>query len=287
MGDGVKKLGRDRAIKLAKVKLSGNFIFNIYGSLFKKKVFIDSNLKLVFPNKTSEELGKIKTKYYANRLLTSLESVTMDGSDLRRTSFKGLKYIKKANLNGYGIMFVSGHFNNWEIARCNIEHLGYPVQAIYRDLSDVACNDFRNVNKVNRTVKTMFSAKDIKPFMEGLKKGSNAIIFPDLKVKTGRNACQLDFMGNKAWTSVFTTDMAITHDMVIIPTVIYRTGNNQFEQHFFEPLFTPENMEIECNKMEHDQQVKTITQKINDFLTQELLKDPSCWYLWNTNRWGS
>ena len=285
-GQSIKKLGRERVIRLAKVKRSGNFVFDLYGFLFKKKQFIDSNLKLVFPNKSTEELTKIKKEYYANRLLTTIESVTMDGNDLKRTSFKGLKYLEKVHSDGYGIMFVGGHFNNWEITRCNIEHLGYPVQGIYKDLSDVACNDFRDINRTNRMVRTMFSTKEINLFIEGLKKRSNAIIFPDLKVKKGRNAYQLDFMGNKAWTSLFTAEMAITHHMVIIPTVLYRSSDNQFEQYFFEPLYIPDKEETEHNKIAHQRQAQMVTQKINDFLTQELFKNPSCWYLWNTNRWG-
>lgn len=283
-----KLLGRKRAYYLARSNLINSWTSKVSRILLtKKNHYLEANLLRIFPNISQDQLTTYKNQFYKNMLTTAIESITMDGKDIQRTKLKGLDNLQKAIQNKHHILFVTGHFNNWEIALTNIEALGYPLQVLIRDFSESTC-DIYSANRKHRTnVKALVSTKNVKQFIHELQKGTHACILPDLKVKNQSNAVRLNFAGHPAWTSTFAARMAIRYRMMVIPTFIYRTYDNEFVQHFLEPLYVPDNISHKLNDPSLlTQKAIDLTQKINDSLSRELLKDPGSWILWDTNRWG-
>lgn len=280
-------IGRKRAYYLTKSKTINSWVAKLSRVMLRKKNhYLESNLLHIFPDISQHQLKIYKNEFYSNMFKTAIESLTMDGKDLQRTRLHGLDYLRKAVQNKHHILFVTGHFNNWEIAVKNIEILGYPIQALIKDFSKNSCNYYAP-NRKYRKCEVIVSTNKVKQFIYGLQKGTHACILQDLKVKNESNAAHLEFAGHPAWTSTFTASMAIKYDMVVIPTFIYRTNDNGFVQHFLEPLYVPDNISKYLSESTSFRQKSIdLTQKINDSLSRELLNNPGSWILWDTNRWG-
>lgn len=286
---GIQLIGRRRASILARRMLTGPWIWRVSRFILNKKNhYLDANLALVLPALSVEQRDEIRHAYYNNILITAIESMTMDGKDHNRTDFEGLEHLQQARATGFGIMFVSGHFNNWEINYTNIEQLGFPLQVLYKDFSaDGGFNHYR-YNRHFRSAKTMIPTGSIRRFIAGLEAGANAYVMVDLKVKNDRIGCRLNFAEHPAWTSVFAAEMALRHRMLLIPTYTVRMGKGRFFQHFEAPLYIPDHSieTVAEPQAEIRQQAIELTKKINQSLSKPLVNDPASWLLWDTNRWG-
>ncbi|MDP2547559.1 lysophospholipid acyltransferase family protein [Oceanobacter sp. 4_MG-2023] len=278
----IRIMGRARIQKISRYAATGPIIARLTRLLLaKKNHYLDNNLQRLLPDASVAQRQHIRHCYYANMLLTATESLTMDGNERQRTQIEGLQHVQRAKDQGQGILWVSGHINNWEMNRRIIEQLGFPAWELYRDFADTRF-DYLSFNRRFRVGPRMISTNRTGELIQHLKNGDNAHILIDIKVKKGRNGQQIDFAGQPAWTSTFAAEMALRHHMALIPTYTLRTNDGQYRQ-VFEPSLTP------TQAVADDQlpaQARQITERINQSLANQLKQDPASWLLWDTNRWG-
>lgn len=292
----IRLLGVDNITTVARFNRSGKAVARLMRFLLgKRNHYLDDNVALIFPDYSSASREQIKHQYYANMLITAAESICMDGSEFMRTRFVGTEYLRAAKEHSRGILFVSGHFNNWEINRRNIEALGFPGWELYRDFSSTRFN-YLDINRKYRLGQHMLTTREIPTFISRLKEGDNAHMLVDVKIKEGRNGVQVDFAGQPAWTSVFAAEMAVTHQLQVIATFTERDGRGGYIQ-TFQPISpavsgaTPvppiDGDTPDITEMSIREQAVELTREINQTLTQQLQSDPASWLLWDTNRWGA
>ena len=95
----------------------------IYLILYKfigyRKNIVLTNLKNSFPNKEQEELLEIMSNFYrhlSDVIVESLKGFTISEKELRRRLvIKNPELSNKFANKGQSIIFVGGHYNNWEI----------------------------------------------------------------------------------------------------------------------------------------------------------------------------
>lgn len=292
----IRLAGNQRVRSWASNPQIASLLFRLSRLLLAKKIpYAENNLQKVLPTLNPDEIDEVRQAYFSNMLITASESLTMDGSEFYNTRFEGEEHLSAAREAGQAIMFVSGHFDNWELNRRNIERLGFPIWELYRGFDNTRFN-YLSFNKKHRTGDLMAPTTDIPRLIEGLKNGDHAHILVDLKVKKGRNGVKLPFAGQPAWTSVFAAEMAIRFNMLIIPTYISRTADGGWVQSFEAPLNSstkastgrPERPPPTPTKhpSESREAATELTRQINASLSERLLDSPASWLLWDTNRWG-
>ena len=120
-------------------KLSGK-IFKLIGPFFRSKDIIHSNIKRGIPNISSEKLDKIANLMWNNygnvfaefmflknfRYGNLSSKIQVDGQDI-------LDEIKKSNKQ---VIFISGHFCNFELMAMYLEKTGINLATIYRPLNN-------------------------------------------------------------------------------------------------------------------------------------------------------
>tara|TARA_R110000868_G_scaffold145634_2_gene365904 strand:- start:6 stop:917 length:912 start_codon:yes stop_codon:yes gene_type:complete len=278
----IRATGQTRIQRISHYSVTGPIIARLTRLLLaKKNHYLDDNLQRVFPDASVEQRQHIRQRYYANLLLTATESLTMDGNERQRSQIDGLENLQHARDRQQGILFVSGHINNWEMNRRIIEQLGFPAWELYRDFADTRF-DYLTFNRRFRAGPKMISTARISELIGHLSNGDNAHILIDIKVKKGRNGQQLDFAGQPAWTSTFAAEMALRHNLALIPTYTQREANGHYRQ-IFEASLTSEhptaNDHIQASACQ-------LTERINQSLSNQLKQNPASWLLWDTNRWG-
>ena len=144
-------------------------ITSFFGPFFRSKNLIRSNIQKALPNINQSEIEMIAKRMWENYGKILAEYVFIK-------DFRGPKFNNKIKVNGQDILekirkdndtviFVSGHFNNFELMALHIEKSNINLATIYRPLN----NKFLNFI-MERVRKKYICKNQIKKGISGTKK---------------------------------------------------------------------------------------------------------------------
>ena len=265
--------------KILGVKISsyiGGKLFEIIGPLFRSQKLTHSNIKKAFPNidiKNLENITKLMWNNYGRvfaeymfikdfRLGKLSEKIQIEGSEI-------LDEIKK---NKEQVVFISGHFSNFELMALCLEKKGINLSAIYRPLNNI----FLNI--VMEKIRKKYICKNqIKKGKAGLKeliflkkKNFSSALMIDQRVSQGILS---DFFNHQALTTTIPAQLVKKFNIAIVPIYIERLKNINFKITVNQPLYFDKNSTTD-----------SITSKLNRILEKMIMKNPSQW-IWTHNRW--
>jgi len=112
---------------------------------YRKKV-IDQNLKNSFPEKSENELKKIRNRFYlyfTDLFIEFVKGYSMSKEQiLSRVKIIGDEEVQKRISNKQPIILVAGHQGNWEWAIHRLAFTSYTSDIIYQKLNNKKFNDF-------------------------------------------------------------------------------------------------------------------------------------------------
>ncbi len=257
-------------------KLSGK-IFNFIGPLFRSNELIHKNLQKAFPKLNINERKIILKKMWSN--YGYIFSEYMFIKDFRNNNYldgnliienqKELEIIKKENKP---VIFISGHFSNFELMAMCLEKNGIDLAAIYRPLNNKYLN-----NVMERIREKYICKKQIKKGISGtknllknFKNGTSVALMIDQRVSEG---IKCNFFGENASTTTIPAQFVKKFGAKIVPIYIERIKNNNFKLTVHKPIFFSNNDNIEY-----------ITVSLNKVLEKMIVKNPEQW-IWTHNRW--
>ena len=265
-------MGRLIGLKLSRKFFA--FLFYIIGPLFKSKKIIQKNLKIF-----SQAVNGINEKHiiknmWRNYGMTFIEYVFLD---YFRKNNKIVIVEDKSNLSRIifdkdPVIFVSGHFANFELMSMEITKKNIPLATIYRPLNNFILNPYMEYLRKkyvckNQIQKGLRGVKDIVHYIN--KKNSIALMI-DQRVSEGE---KIDLFGEPAFTTTLPAKLSIKHKLDIIPVFIERKNDNSFRIEF-QKRIQPKNFK---NKIE-------LTKELNRVLENLIIKNPNQW-IWTHNRW--
>ena len=121
-------------------KLSGN-ILTLIGPLFRSNKRVISNLSKAFPKLDLGEKKLILKKMWFNYGRILAEYMFMKDFRKKNTFSKNIivenqNILEKIKSGTKPVIFVSGHFNNFELMAMHIEKSGIDLAAVYRPLNN-------------------------------------------------------------------------------------------------------------------------------------------------------
>ena len=170
------------------------------------------------------------------------------------------------------VIFISGHFNNFELMAMHLEKSGIDLAAIYRPLNNKFLNPLMEKIRKNYICK-----KQIKKGMSGtkeilkyFKKGTSIALMIDQRVSEGISC---NFFNRKALTTTIPAQFVKKFNCKVVPIYIERKNKNQFRLEILNPIkfFKNENIEI-------------ITYNLNKVLEKMIKRNPDQW-IWTHDRW--
>jgi len=144
-------------------------IVSFIGPFFRSKEIIRSNILKAYPNLNLNDLKKITKEMWGNYGRILAEYIFI--KDFRRSKFQdnikieGKEILNKIKGGNEPVIFVSGHFNNFELMAMQIEESGIDLAVIYRPLNNVFLNFIMEKIRKNYICK-----HQIKKGMSGTKK---------------------------------------------------------------------------------------------------------------------
>jgi len=265
--------------KIFGLKIASNLsssLFIIFGPLFRSKKLIKENILRAFPSINTKDLNKIHTNMWGNYGRILSEYVFL--KDFRKSESKhkleiiGQDILDEIKKEGKPVIFISGHFNNFELMAMHIEKSNINLAVIYRPLN----NKFLNFI-MERIRKKYICKKQIKKGTAGtrqllsyFKKNYSIALMIDQRVSQGIKS---NFFKNEAYTTTIPAQFAKKFNCKIVPIYIERINKINFKLTISKPL-----------KYSNVNTIEDITLNLNQFIEKMILKNPDQW-IWSHNRW--
>ena len=257
-------------------KASSNFGFFIgkyLGPLFRSKLSIINNLNKAQINGNYKQIATNVLGNYGRIFAEYVHLKNFKNDKLNNhISIEGREYLEKIKNNKQSVVFISGHFNNFELMAMQIDKAEVDCAAIYRPLNNPYLNKI-----MEKIRKRDICKKQIKKGRSGtreiiklLKKGTSIALMVDQRVREGEKAL---FFKHLATSTTIPAQLIKKYNCDLVPIYIERKNKFDFKMYVSKPI------KINKNKSSGE-----ITLFINKILEKMILKNGDQW-IWTHDRW--
>lgn len=265
-------IGRILGLKISRRLFS--FLFVYVGPIFKSKKIIENNLNIFSNKNPNTNIKKIQNNMWENYGKTFIEYIFLNYFKKRNThiKFENEDIFTKIKNNNKPVIFVSGHFANYELMSMEITKRNIPLATIYRPLNNIFLNPFMEILRRRYVCSNQIKKgiNGVRQAIEFLKKKHSIALMIDQRVSEGK---KIHFFDKLALTTTLPAQLSIKYNLEIIPVYIERLQDEKFIIEFQKPL-QPNNFE---NKID-------LTCELNKVLEKMVIRNPGQW-IWTHNRW--
>ena len=209
--------------------------------------------------------GKILAEYMFIKNFRKIESKKI-------LEIKGQEILEEIKISNDPVIFVSGHFDNFELMAMHIEKSGVDLAAIYRPLNNVFLNPL-----MEKIRKKYICRKQIKKGVSGTKEilkyfksGTSVALMIDQRVSEGIKSL---FFSKEALTTTIPAQFVKKFNCKIVPIYIERKYDETFMLEIMKPM-----------NFGNDRTIENITLELNKLLEKMITRNPYQW-IWSHNRW--
>ena len=265
--------------KIFGLKISSNlssFLFKIFGPFFRPKKRIEKNILKAFPEIKSKELKKIINNMWGNYGRILSEYVFL--KDFRKSKFQnnikiiGQDVLEEIKKNNKPVVFISGHFNNFELMAMHIEKSGINLAAIYRPLNNKFLNFLMEKIRKKYICKNQIKKgiAGTKELLSCFKKNYSIALMVDQRVS---QSIKSNFFGHKAYTTTIPAQFVKKFNCEVVPIYIERIDKINFKLTINNPI-----------NYSNDKSIEEITLDLNHIIEKMILQNPDQW-IWSHDRW--
>ena len=254
----------------------GEVIGKKFGPLFRSNYKIKKNLenskignsekdRKIIINNMWGNYGRIFAeymyikKYRKNNLSNNIEII-------------GQNILEEIKNNNKPVIFISGHFNNFELMAMHIEKSGVDLAAIYRPLNNKFLNPLMEKIRIKYICKKQIKKgiSGTKEILKHFKEGTSIALMIDQRVSEGISC---NFFNNKALTTTIPAQFVKKFNCRVVPIYIERKNKYQFRLEIHKPL-----------EFLNNETIETITSNLNKILENMVKRNPDQW-IWTHDRW--
>ena len=274
--------------------------------IIKFLFFIFSLLGYSRASNIGEKIGKLFGPLIRDnkKILHNLEECNIGNNDHDRTvivsemwgnygrilaEYPFIKHFRNSNLSKYitlegkdildeiirekkSVVFISAHFNNFELMALCLEKTGIDLAAIYRPLNNFFLNNtMENIRKKyicrNQIKKGKSGSREILKF---IKQNFSIALMIDQRVSEGVKS---NFFNRLALTTSIPAQIIKKYELEIVPVYIERKNKIYFNMSIDKPI-----------KFNNKSEIIDITNRLNNVIEKRILSNPSQW-IWTHSRW--
>ena len=251
-------------------------LFSTFGPFFRSKKIIEKNISFAFKEsnidfkkaiieKMWKSYGKILAEYVFMKHFRKIKSEKF-------LEVKGQEILESIKLSKDPVIFISGHFDNFELMAMHIEKSGVNLAAIYRPLNNNFLNPLmENIRKKyicrKQIKKGISGTKDI---LKYFKSGTSIALMIDQRVSQGIKSL---LFNHEAFTTTIPAQFVKKFNCKVVPIYIERKSNENFMLEIMQPI-----------SFDSSKTVENITLKLNQLLEKMIVRKPHQW-IWSHNRW--
>ena len=263
-----------KLIGLYKARRLFSFIFKKIGPLIKSKNVVDKNLNKFLKKNFEECKNKIISDMWSNYGMTFIEYIFLNKlrNENSHINIEGEKILDDISNSNKPVIFISGHFANFELMSMEITKKKNKSSNYNRPLNNFFLNPFMEYLRKKYICKNQIQKgiKGVKDSIKYIDSGHSIALMIDQRVSEG---IKIKFFNDEALTTTLPAQLALKYNLKIVPIFIERKNINNFKMKVFNPI----DISNFNNKLE-------ITKKLNYILEEMIAENPNQW-IWTHNRW--
>ena len=265
-------IGRIVGITLSRKIFSSLFL--LIGPFFKSKITIEKNLNIFSKNISPVERKNISKNMWKNYGMTFIEYIFLDTFRKKNTHIETEGEINLINpiKNNQPVVFISGHFSNFELMSMEITKKNINLATIYRPLNNFFLNPLMEYLRKKYVCKNQIKKgiNGVREAIQYIKNNYSIALMIDQRVSEGE---LINFFDKPALTTTLPAQLAMKYDLAIIPVSIKRIEKNKFKIQFLDEI-----------KAKNFKDKLELTKELNKVLEKMIIKNPGQW-IWTHNRW--
>ena len=265
-------IGKILGLKLSRKLFSNLFYF--LGPYFKSSKIINENLHIFSDVVGNVDKNNIKNNMWRNYGMTFIEYIYLKNfrKNNNHVIVKDKSNLEQIEKEKKPVIFISGHFANFELMSMEITKKNIPLATIYRPLNNFFLNPFMEYLRKKYVCPNQIKKgiKGVKEVIEFLRKNNCIALMVDQRVSEGE---KIEFFNKKAFTTTLPAQLSTRFDIDIVPVFIERDKNNKFTI-VFQKRIRPGDFKDKID----------LTKEINYVLEKMIIKNPNQW-IWTHNRW--
>ena len=250
------------------------YLFSIFGPSFKSSKIIKSNLRICSYKISNLNEKKIINSMWKNYGMTFIEYVFLNYFRKQNSHvlIKNEEYLLQIIKEKKPVIFISGHFANFELMSMEITKKQISLATIYRPLNNIFLNPFMEHLRKKYVCQNQIKkgVHGVREAIEYIKKNHSIALMIDQRVSEGN---KIDLFNKPALTTTLPAQLSIKFNLDIIPVYIERDKDNKFQIEF-QKRIDPKNFK---NKLD-------LSLKLNEVLEKMIIRNPYQW-IWTHNRW--
>ena len=266
-----------RFLGLKNSQIVSSFIFKRIGPFFRSYKISFNNLSIAFPNLSEDEKKEIIKKMWANygKIFSEymfIKKFRENSEFSNKIQIENQEELEKIKHEGKPVIFISGHFNNFELMAMHIEKSEIDLAAVYRPLN----NNF--LNPIMEHIRKRYICKKqikkgisgTKEILKEFKNGTSIALMIDQRVSEG---VKCNLFGKTALTTTIPAQFIKKFNASVVPIYIERLENENFKLKILKKI-----------KFSAEISVFEITKQLNEVLEKMIKSNPDQW-IWTHNRW--
>lgn len=256
-------------------------VFILVYHLFRyRRKTVTENLRLVFPEKSEEEIAIIRKKFYRHMVdmfLEMIKSISISRAELqKRFTFSNLEELRHLESLDKSIIIMCGHYASYEwMFSLQLFGLKYKSFGIYKRIKN------KYFDQLVKSIRGRFNAKLISTYhaTETIRTNQengilgNYAMIADQSPKLERAKHWIDFMGIKVPVFEGSDRLARKLDMIVVYLHVEKVKRGHYQASFI-PITTDARSEAP----------HYITKRFIELLEVQIQKAPE-YYLWTHKRW--
>lgn len=268
-----------RALPLDFVSDIGAAIVRHIGPLTRAHKVAERNLRIAFPDAGDDEIARLLDAQWVELGRSVAEYPNLDRivTDTKRVQVEGAERLAEIARGGQPVVFISGHFSNFEVMPAVIVQAGIRCQITYRAMNNPLVDALVRKNRFRYGVR-LFAPKGLegaRELMRAFSRGESMALMNDQKFNGGVAA---PLFGVMAHTAPGPSTFALRFHAPIQPMSVQRTGPGaRFKVIVHEPFHVEDTGD-------RDADIAAGVRRINAFMEERIRARPAEWF-WVHRRW--
>ena len=269
-----------KIIGLKNASALGEKIGIAIGPLFRSKTIIRKNINFAFPNINSSDEKKIIKGMWSNYGRTFAEYVFLNkfskNSPEQLISIQGKDILNKIKEKNDSVVFVSGHFANFELMAMQLSNHGINLAAIYRPLNNIFLNPLMEYLRIKYICPSQIKKgrAGMREILKKIQEKHSIALMIDQRVTEGEKVL---FFNQPAYTTTIPAQIALKFRSKIVPISLKRISDVKFNMVVEKPI------DVERSENQN-KDILDISIKLNSVMENMIKNNPDQW-IWSHNRW--
>ena len=264
-----------KIIGLKNASALGEKIGIAIGPLFRSKTIIRKNINFAFPNINSSDEKKIIKGMWSNYGRTFAEYVFLNkfskNSPEQLISIQGKDILDKIKEKNESVVFVSGHFANFELMAMQLSNHGINLSAIYRPLNNIFLNPLMEYLRIKYICPSQIKKgrAGMREILKKIQEKHSIALMIDQRVTEGEKVL---FFNQPAYTTTIPAQIALKFRSKIVPISLKRTSDVKFNMVVEKPI------DVERSENQN-KDILDISIKLNSVIENMIKNNPDQLYL--------